>query len=249
MALRAIFLNYRRNDSEGEAGRLFDELTLHFPQNTVFMDVAAIEPGRDFRKAIDQSIVSCQVLLAIIGQTWLSSADADGHLRLEDPDDFVRLELASALRRDIPVVPILVRGARMPRAEQLPSDLRELAYRNAVELTHARWKSDVQVLVHALRPYVETPIGAAPAALQTQSPAPGTAAATLPDHPAATTSLSSEIVDHAAHQLASFIGPLASHLARKTARTCTSPEDLYTRLAQEIESEPDRARFLRACRG
>src|SRR5271170_1631643 len=143
--MRSLFINYRRNDSEGEAGRLFDELTLRFGRESVFMDVAAIEPGRDFRKAIDQSVANCSVLLAVIGQEWLDMRDAGGRRRLDDPNDFVRIELASALQRDISVIPVLVRGAKMPIANQLPDDLRDLAFRNAVELTHARWKSDVQV--------------------------------------------------------------------------------------------------------
>ena len=123
------------------------------------MDVAAIEPGRDFRKAIDQSVANCNALLAIIGLEWLETKDATGGRRLDDPNDFVRIELASALRRDIPVIPVLVRGAKMPRVEQLPEDLKELAYRNAVELTHPRWKSDVQVLIRALRPFMDEPSG------------------------------------------------------------------------------------------
>ncbi len=134
------------------------------------MDVAAIEPGKDFRKAIDQSVASCSVLLAMIGQDWLEKKDATGRRRLEDPQDFVRLELASALRRDIPVVPVLVRGAKMPLVEQLPEDLKELAFRNAVELTHARWKSDVQILVQALRPYLEE-AGAGPDGPSRREPA------------------------------------------------------------------------------
>ena len=154
-SLRSIFINYRRNDSEGEAGHLFDDLTSHFSEGSVFMDVAAIEAGRDFRKAIDQQVATCTVLLAIIGLEWLESKDSAGARRLHDPNDFVRIELASALRRDIPVVPVLVRGAKMPHIEQLPEDLKELAYRNAVELSHARWKSDVEVLVRALRPYMD----------------------------------------------------------------------------------------------
>ena len=153
--MRSIFINYRRSDSEGEAGRLFDDLASCFGDQSVFMDVAAIEPGRDFRKAIDQSVESCTVLLAMIGLEWLEAKDASGGRRLDERNDFVRIELASALRRDIPVVPVLVRGAKMPRADQLPHDLKELAYRNAVELTHARWKSDVQVLVQALRPFMD----------------------------------------------------------------------------------------------
>jgi len=154
--MRAIFISYRREDAEGQAGRLFDDLVRHFGEDSVFMDVAGIEPGRDFRRVIDEHVASCGMLLAMIGKTWIDATDESGLRRLEDPMDFVRLETASALKRDIPVVPVLVHGARMPRAEQLPKDLAELAFRNGVELTHARWDSDVQVLVKALSPHVES---------------------------------------------------------------------------------------------
>jgi len=152
--MRAIFISYRREDAEGHAGRLFDDLVAHFGEKSVFMDVAGIEPGRDFRRAIDEQVASCGVLLAVIGKTWLDATDASGRRRLDDPMDFVRLETSSALKRDIPVIPVLVRDATMPRAEQLPADLVDLAYRNSVELTHARWDSDVQVLIKALQPHV-----------------------------------------------------------------------------------------------
>jgi len=148
--MRAIFLSYRREDAEGEAGRLFADLVKHFGDDKVFMDVAAIEPGRDFRKVIDENVASCGVLLALIGPHWVDAQDAGGKRRLDDPMDFVRLETASALKRDIPVVPVLVHEAKMPRAEHLPEDLKELCFRNGVELTHARWDSDVQVLIKAL---------------------------------------------------------------------------------------------------
>jgi hypothetical protein len=134
--VRAIFISYRRQDSEGEAGRLFDDLVTHFGERSVFMDVETIEVGRDFRKAIDDSVAGCGVLLAIIGPAWLRAQKESGEPRLDDANDFVRIETASALRRDIPVIPILVRGAKMPKAEHLPPDLADLAYRNAVELTH-----------------------------------------------------------------------------------------------------------------
>jgi hypothetical protein len=91
----------------------------------------------------------------MIGKNWLNAKDQSGRRRLDDPMDFVRLETASAMKREIPVVPVLVQGASMPRADQLPPDLADLAYRNAVELTHARWDSDVQVLINALRPHVQ----------------------------------------------------------------------------------------------
>ena len=153
--MRAIFISYRREDTEGHAGRLFEDLRDRFGKDAVFMDVAGIEPGRDFRRVIEQQVASCGVLLAMIGKNWLSVVDKDGQRRLDDPHDFVRLETASALKRDIPVVPVLVHDAAMPRAEQLPDDLKELAFRNSVELTHARWASDVQLLINALLPYVD----------------------------------------------------------------------------------------------
>jgi hypothetical protein len=146
----AIFISYRRDDAEGEAGRLFHDLTAQFGADSIFMDVMDIKPGRDFRKVIDENVSSCGVLLAMIGKGWINVRDDKGRRRLDDPQDFVRLEIASALKRDIPVIPVLVHGASMPRAEQLPEELKELAYRSAVELTHARWESDVQVLIKAL---------------------------------------------------------------------------------------------------
>jgi len=154
--MRAVFISYRRDDSEGQAGRLYDDLVQRFGRDAVFMDVAGIEPGFDFRKVIDKSVASCSVLLALMGPGWIEAKDDAGRRRLDSPTDFVRLETASALKRDIPVIPVLVHAARMPRAEQLPEDLQELAYRNAVELTHARWDSDVQVLIKALERHMSS---------------------------------------------------------------------------------------------
>jgi len=150
----SIFLSYRREDSEGQAGRLYDDLVAAFGSDSVFMDVAAIQPGRDFRKSIDQSLSSCGVFLSLIGKSWLTAKDTSGQRRLDDPADFVRIETGAALKRDIPVIPVLVQGASAPKSDQLPDDLKELAFRNAVELTHPRWDSDIQVLIRALRPYI-----------------------------------------------------------------------------------------------
>jgi TIR domain-containing protein len=150
----SIFLSYRREDSEGQAGRLYDDLVAVFGPDSVFMDVAAIQPGRDFRKSIDQSLNSCGVFLSLIGKSWLTAKDTSGQRRLDDPADFVRIETGAALKRDIPVIPVLVQGASAPKPDQLPDDLKELAFRNAVELTHARWDSDIQVLIKALRPQI-----------------------------------------------------------------------------------------------
>jgi hypothetical protein len=152
----AIFISYRRDDSEGEAGRLFDDLTRAFGGDAVFMDVAGIDPGIDFRKAIDDNVACCGVLLAMIGPTWATITGADGQRRLDNTNDYVRLEIASALSRNIPVIPVLVHDARMPHADQLPDNLKDLAYRNSVEITHARWNSDVQLLIQALAQYVHS---------------------------------------------------------------------------------------------
>jgi TIR domain len=150
----SIFLSYRREDSEGQAGRLYDDLVAVFGPDSVFMDVAAIQPGRDFRKSIDQSLNSCGVFLSLIGKSWLTAKDTSGQRRLDDPADFVRIETGAALKRDIPVIPVLVQGASAPKQDQLPDDLKELAFRNAVELTHPRWDSDIEVLIKALRPHI-----------------------------------------------------------------------------------------------
>jgi hypothetical protein len=161
----AIFISYRRDDTEGHAGRLYEDLVERFGRQAVFFDVSGIEPGQDFRKAIDANVARCSVLLAMIGPRWLDASG--GTRRIDDPGDFVRLEIASALRRDVPVVPVLVQGAKMPASAQLPADVADLAWRNAVELSHARWPSDVQVLAQALSAHLG---GAAPA------PPPATAA-------------------------------------------------------------------------
>jgi hypothetical protein len=148
--VRAIFLSYRREDTEGQAGRLYADLKQAFGDTSVFIDVAGIDPGLDFRRVIDKHVASCGVLLALIGPEWLDAKDNKAGRRLDSPTDFVRLETAAALRRDIPVVPILVRGAQMPKPEQLPEDLKDLAFRNCVELTHVRWDSDVGSLIKKL---------------------------------------------------------------------------------------------------
>jgi hypothetical protein len=151
---RAIFISYRRDDTEGEAGRLFDDLVRTFGDDSVFMDVAGINPGIDFRKAIDDNVATCGVLLAMIGPGWATITSSSGERRLEDANDFVRLEIASALARNIAVIPVLVHDAKMPRPDQLPDNLKDLAFRNSVEITHARWNSDVQLLTKALGQYV-----------------------------------------------------------------------------------------------
>ena len=217
------------------------------------MDVNAIQPGRDFRKAIDESIHKCSVLLAVVGRDWLGSKNASGLRRLDDETDFVRLEIASALQLDIPVVPVLVRGARMPSADQLPADLRELAYRNAVELTHARWKSDVQVLIHALRPYMEARGEEVPP----QGTLPGDSrlaggltqkAAVEATPPANAIGIEKAVLERVSRELAAYIGPIAEIVVKRAAKRSTSITDLCAIVSHEIEAIADRAKFLASCR-
>ena len=176
--MRAIFISYRRDDTEGQAGRLFQDLSATFGSETVFMDVSGIEPGIDFRRAIEKQTESCGVLLALIGRNWLTITNPDGKRRLDDSNDVVRFETASALRRDIPVIPVLVQGARMPRPEELPDDLKDLAFRNSVEITHARWDSDMQLLIKALQPHVQRAVPA-----QTEGAHRSAAAPEVPSYP------------------------------------------------------------------
>lgn len=148
-----VFISYRRNDADADARSRYSELVGSFGEGAVFMDVAAIEPGHDFRKAIQDHVKNCGVLLALIGTDWLAPENGSSAIRLDDPRDYVRFETAAALKRNIPVIPLLVRGARMPSEDRLPADLKELSYRNAVELTHARWSTDIIPLKEAISRY------------------------------------------------------------------------------------------------
>lgn len=142
-----IFISYRRADASGHAGRLHDELQKRFGRSQVFMDISGIDAGEDFVQRIDAAIQSCDALIAVIGDQWLSDG---GMRRIDDPGDFVRAEISSALQRGIPVVPVLVEGADMPSARDLPEPLKPLATRNALELSDARWAYDVERLISSL---------------------------------------------------------------------------------------------------
>ncbi|HEX8071631.1 MAG TPA: toll/interleukin-1 receptor domain-containing protein [Pyrinomonadaceae bacterium] len=114
-----IFISYRRDDTAGHAGRLYDGLSARFGDDLIFMDIDQLEPGEDFVQVIEEAVGSCEILIALIGRSWLTNYDAAGR-RLDNPNDFVRLEIATALARNIRVIPILVQGAQMPRPEDLP---------------------------------------------------------------------------------------------------------------------------------
>jgi hypothetical protein len=132
-----VFISYRRDDSADVTGRIFDRLRLHFEQKSVvFRDVDNIPFGRDFRDVIKEAVESCEVLLAVIGPTWVDIRNEDGERRLDDPNDFVRLEIEAALKRKIPVIPLLVNRAGMPKDVQLPDSLQQLAFRHGCEIRH-----------------------------------------------------------------------------------------------------------------
>lgn len=146
-----IFVSYRRDDSSGHAGRLFDNLAEHFGKDRIFMDIDTIEAGEDFVEVIEKAVSSCKILIAVIGRHWLSDS-----IKLNNPNDFLRLEIATALRRDIRVIPVLVQRATMPSPDQLPEDLVKLSRRNAVELSDIRWQHDVEQLIGVLEKKLDT---------------------------------------------------------------------------------------------
>jgi hypothetical protein len=145
-----IFISYRREDTSHVAGRIADRLIDHLGEGQVFMDVDSIEIGVDFRKVVTDAVGRCDVLLAIIGRRWATAEDADGNVRLAARDDLVRLEVETALQRNVRVIPVLVDGAAMPKSQQLPESLNALTYRNALKIQHETFRQDVRRLVDDL---------------------------------------------------------------------------------------------------
>jgi hypothetical protein len=145
-----IFISYRREDSRGAAGRIYDRLEHHFGQDHIFMDVDAIEPGEDFVQAIENAVSSTDIFLVVIGPNWLNATDNSGNRRLDNPEDFVRVEVVSALKRDVRVIPVLVDKATMPRSIDLPEDLKLLSRRNAIEISHTRFSMDAERLIRSI---------------------------------------------------------------------------------------------------
>ncbi|MBV8336676.1 MAG: SUMF1/EgtB/PvdO family nonheme iron enzyme [Alphaproteobacteria bacterium] len=148
--MTTVFINYRRDVCAGEARALFNELRQRLGEDSVFMDVDSIALGRDFRSALQKTLASCDLMLVLIGRNWTEVKDDKGRTRLDDPADFVRLEIETALKRDIVVTPVLVQGAHMPDPERLPPEMRDLVYRNGFELSHGRWESDLAEMIHRL---------------------------------------------------------------------------------------------------
>jgi hypothetical protein len=146
-----VFISYRRADSAGYSGRVMDRLDRELGRDLVFMDVDAIPLGTNFTKVLHEEVAKCGVLLAVIGPNWLDARDEHGNRRLDNPNDFVRIEIAAALQRNIPVIPILLDGAKIPKADELPEDLKELALRNGMEVRHASFQDDMNRLIRGLK--------------------------------------------------------------------------------------------------
>ncbi len=146
-----ILISYRREDSADVTGRIDDRLVQQFGRGAVFVDVDSIPFGVDFRKHLDEHVAKCDVFLVVIGPDWNGSKHNEGKSRLEDPRDFVRIEIESALKREIPVVPVLVRGAKIPAADRLPVSLHDLSYRNGLEVRSGRdFHGDMNRLIRFL---------------------------------------------------------------------------------------------------
>jgi hypothetical protein len=146
-----IFISYRRGDDPGNAGRLFDQLRMAFKPGQVFMDVDSIAPGLDFARVLEDQVANCDVMLAIIGKHWIDSHDSTGARRLDDPNDFVRIEIEAGLKQGKRVIPVLMGEAQMPHPDELPDAIKQLAWRHAVRLTHERFSTDAQGFIKALQ--------------------------------------------------------------------------------------------------
>lgn len=157
-----IFISYRRDDASYVAGILCERLRKVFGQLSVFMDLDTIPLGKDFREYINNAVEECDVLLALIGDEWLTASNDQNKRRIDDPADYVRIEIEAAINRNIPVIPILIDNAVMPSSDLLPETLRPFAFRNAAELRAGRdMDHHMEILMCALQEYVRqtTPTG------------------------------------------------------------------------------------------
>ncbi len=156
MAGGKIFINYRRDDSRADSGRLYDRLTARYP-NRVFRDVGSLEPGVEWHEAIERVLGASHACLVVIGKNWLNITGPNGGRRLDDPKDTVRQEIMTALRLGMRVFPVLVGGAQMPAEDQLPPDLQALARRNALEITEQDWDAGFEKLTEVLDRIIGAP--------------------------------------------------------------------------------------------
>jgi TIR domain-containing protein len=143
-------ISYRREDSRWSARSLYDRLTAHFDQKQIFMDVDGLPSGTDSVKTIERRVSGCDVLIAVIGPHWITCSSGLGGRRLDNPEDFVRMEIAAALRRNIRVIPVLVDGASIPRSDDLPDDLKSIVRRNALFVSATNFDDVCRRLVEVI---------------------------------------------------------------------------------------------------
>lgn len=143
-ATQKVFICYRRDDTQDAAGRLRDKLVDAYGPQRVFMDIDSVPLGVNFVTHINQQVQSCAAVLVMIGRGWTTMTDPQGNRRLDDPADHVRVEVATALTQGVPVIPILVQNASMPRAAELPEDIRDLAFYNGMKLAPEFWRAGVE---------------------------------------------------------------------------------------------------------
>jgi hypothetical protein len=151
MTGKRVFISYRRSDSAGYAGRLYDTLKDHFGEDRIFFDVDTIKPGVDFEQKIKTELDSSSAILVLIGRHWLDAKDASGNPRLENPNDYIRLEVETALAKNIAVIPVLLQGVPVPSGKELPEKLYDLSRRNAIKLSDENWNSDLNLLTAILK--------------------------------------------------------------------------------------------------
>jgi hypothetical protein len=178
-SLQGVFLSYWRQDAGPYARLLRSELRERFPDMRVFMDLDSIEAGLDFAEVIREAVDSCAVMVALIGRQWATLTDEEGHRRLDDPDDFVRFEVQTALERGVRVIPVLIDGAKPLRQEQLPAELHKLARLNALELNYDRYDYDVDRLIDLIQRMLDA---ASSAASVNESPSATNATPNLGEH-------------------------------------------------------------------
>lgn len=154
---RNIFISYRRDQAAGIAGRLSDHLSRHFGEDQVFMDVTAILPGSDFSLKIMSAVSKCGVMLVLIGPNWLRTASITRRKRIDKSDDWVRMEIETALQQGIWIVPVLIDGADMPRPGDLPQSLLPLTRRQAFKLSNSGFRDEVERLIQAVEQGYEVP--------------------------------------------------------------------------------------------
>ena len=147
---RRIFISYRRDDTAPYAGWLHELLAQRFGKSNVFKDVSTVRPGMDFTKAVMEAVASSSVLIVLIGPGWEAAADDQGRRRLEDPEDWVRVEIEAALDKNLLIIPVLVRGVRMPSGDWLPPSLLRLTHMQALQVDYENFEEDVKRLVYAI---------------------------------------------------------------------------------------------------